>query len=509
MADLGLQEFALYGDSMSRGRLHQAAAPLHDRAWRTGARPAFNALPGRSDFGLLEDLDAAIAVLVHTEGDLRLEQASRGFLEMMGLSRAAAIGRRVEDILLTELQLLLTQAVRQALVSEAAAKFTTTMRVGRGGKARVAFAAKALSDRVVSLEAQRLEEAPRVDDRRTAALFDQLSTVNGGMIYVYDLKGPLKLDLSSLLGYPPGHPLNRGEALQGLLHPEDVPLALAHRRALTDLPDGAFATVACRMKHIDGGWRWIEARERICARTRKGFARRILGFASDVSERRRLADSLALASKALLTAEAQERQRIARELHDSTAQHLVAIDLTLARLERRSGDNKDHADIARDIRLSLIAAHREVRTFSYLLHPPDLERLGFETTLRRFLDGFGLRTGLKIKLTVEGARLALGQVGELALFRVAQEALMNVHKHAKAKMADIRLLYAPVNVVLEVRDDGVGLTAAQIESLLAEQTGGVGISGMHARMEQIGGRLDLLPATKGLLVRAALLVEAH
>jgi signal transduction histidine kinase len=257
------------------------------------------------------------------------------------------------------------------------------------------------------------------------------------------------------------------------------------------------------MRHIDGGWRWVEARERVFGRSRDGGVRRILGFASDVTDRHRLLESLAATSRALLTAEAQERRRIARELHDSVAQHLVAIDLTLSRLERRRrSDDMDQSDLVLDIRDALSAAHREVRTFSYLLHPPDLERLGLETTLRKFLEGFGQRSGLDVNLTVTGVTPVIEPVVELALFRVAQEALMNVHKHAGSNMVDIDLRFEPSSVMLEVRDDGVGLQSSEIVRLMSEDSGGVGIAAMKARMSQIGGAVELLPLRKGLLVRA-------
>ena len=262
--------------------------------------------------------------------------------------------------------------------------------------------------------------------------------------------------------------------------------------------------MVCQMRHIDGDWRWIEARERIVSRDSEGAAQRILGYATDVSEKHRLLESLAAASKALLMSESHERKRIARELHDSMAQHLVAIDLMLLRLDRKPDADSVQHSVILEIREALKAAHAEVRTLSYLLHPPDMERLGFEVSLRKFLHGFGLRTGLDVRFIMEGEVRRIAADGELALFRVAQEALMNVHTHAEAKVVDVKLVYTPHGVTLEIGDDGVGLNRDQIEALVTQKWGGVGVAGMTARVEQLDGQLEICARPRGLLVRARL-----
>ncbi len=356
------------------------------------------------------------------------------------------------------------------------------------------------------------DDAPVMLDSRREALFRQLALINGGALYVYDITEPRRFDqstlppyLADLLGYPEDHPKAVGPgAMFRLFHPHDRPLIARHLRAAAKLSDGDFATFHWRMRHVDGSWRWLEARERVFSRNRAGQVRRLLGFASDISERRRLSDSLAGATGALLLAEAHERRRIGRELHDSTTQHLVAIDLTMSRLEQRIGDDPTDRAIVQDIRAALTAAHREIRTFSYLLHPPNLERVGLEAALNQFLEGFQRRTGLRVRFQVQGPPRALGQHGELGLFRLAQEALTNVHRHAHAREVDIRLIHRATETVLEVGDDGVGLSPAEIAPLLSGHAAGVGVASMKARIEDLGGALEILPQLKGLLVRAAM-----
>ncbi len=339
-----------------------------------------------------------------------------------------------------------------------------------------------------------------------------MSLVNGGIAYTYDVAGlrrpsraPVLVDLAKLLGYPLERPELAGAgALRRLVHPEDWRRLVAHWHTVFDLPDGADTSIVCRMKHASGDWRWVKGREQVFSRTRAGEARRVLGFAADVSEGRRIEDSLAGATSDLLAAEARERRRIARELHDSTTQHLVAIDLTMSRLKQRLGDDPVDQAIVADIRAALAAAHREIRTFSYLLHPPQLERVGLEAALNQFLEGFQRRTHLRVAFQAEGPPRVLGQLTELALFRVAQEALLNVHKHAKASSVDIRLTNRAFETILEIRDDGVGMPQAEIAAMLASPTHGVGITSMKARIADLGGTLALVAQPNGLLVRAVM-----
>jgi signal transduction histidine kinase len=336
---------------------------------------------------------------------------------------------------------------------------------------------------------------------RREALFDQVNVIQDGIAYAYAPGAPGGCGLPALLGRAPAEGRWDEAALRALVHPEDMTRALAHREKVLKALDGVFVSAVVRMRHSDGRWRWIELREQVAERGPDGAPKRIQGLASDGSDLQRLGESLRLASKALLTAEAHERQRIARELHDSMAQHLVAIDLTVSRLERDAG-GRLAPQVMADLRATVAAAQREVRTYSYLLHPPELERLGLEETLRKFLGGFGARTGLKVLLKVEDDLPPVGSLAELMLFRVAQEALMNVHRHAGASLVEISLTKTAEGVMLEVGDDGVGLQASDLQLLMAEGSGGVGMAAMRARMRQVAGRLEILPSAEGLRIRA-------
>jgi two-component system NarL family sensor kinase len=120
--------------------------------------------------------------------------------------------------------------------------------------------------------------------------------------------------------------------------------------------------------------------------------------------------------------------------------------------------------------------------------------------LRRFVEGFGRRSELSIEMEVGGGPQPISAEIELAFFRVAQEAIMNVHRHSEAAHATVRLLRTPLMLVLEVEDDGVGLPDdAELVNIKGD---GVGIPGMQARMAQMGGSLELRRLPRGLCVRA-------
>ena len=452
-----------------------------------------------------------IAVIVRRTTGLKRLLPSKGFLAALELSSEAAKSGRLQDIFSVRGAASVGAAVDRAVQNGRAVKVTVGGRNALGESVRRNFTARpssgATGRRTVLLELDHPADRPPASDQIEAPSFDGLNLVSGGMVYIYDPIRDRNLYLSGergdLLGYAADSPLvaNR-PALRDLFHPDDLDLLDEQQAAVLALADGQVTTLVCRVLHADGGWRWVEARERVLTRGAGGRPSRILGFICDISERRRLLDALAGASKALLHAEQEERRRIARELHDSTAQHLVAIDLTLSRLEREAADRPDALGVLEDIRTSLKAAHREIRTFSYLLHPPDLERAGLAEALRKFLDGFQQRTGLDVTLTVIGARRRLPPLRELALYRIAQEALMNAHKHAGARNVEVRLTLAREDSILEVRDDSAGLTSAQIGQILTEGAGGVGIAGMKARMVELGGALEMIAEKKGLLIRA-------
>jgi len=350
---------------------------------------------------------------------------------------------------------------------------------------------------LVMLDAERRRSSRLPGERGHTLAFDRLARVNEGLIYIYDVQHGRSLymarPLSEMFGLGKGDTLMVEQA-RARVHPDDRLALEAHLLALNTMDDWAVETAAFRMPTPDGGWRWLEVRARALARDRKGLVRRVLGVATDVTERRSMAEALDAAGKALLDAAESERRRVGRELHDSTAQHLVAIDLGLGALQRRLVDmTEDEARIFRDMKASLASAQREIRAFSYLLHPPLLKRRGLLDTTRRFVEGFGRRTTMDIDLRLPSRIGSLPEDVEIVMFRVTQEALMNVFRHAGARHVRVEMIVRKDAAVVEVEDDGVGM---------ANATPGVGITGMRARLAQLGGRLTLNTLLVGTKVRA-------
>ena len=197
---------------------------------------------------------------------------------------------------------------------------------------------------------------------------------------------------------------------------------------------------------------------------------------------------LSAITERLLDLQEEERRKIALELHDSTSQHLVAVQLGLAVLSQ--GRATDQTLV--DMRDELMEAHREIRTLSYLLHPPRLDAERLTATLRLFIGGFERRTGASVDLNLQGEIDQTPHRVQRAVYRVLQEAMANAHKHATAKHISVDLLRDAEGLRLGVTDDGNNPQLVIVP--------GVGIPGMEARIERFGGSLSVTPSSKGTTV---------
>jgi two-component system, NarL family, sensor kinase len=201
----------------------------------------------------------------------------------------------------------------------------------------------------------------------------------------------------------------------------------------------------------------------------------------------------------LLALQEEERQRIARELHDSTAQHLVAAHLGLSGLE---ADRQSPAGrkILAEVEGLLTEALKELRIFTYLLHPPNLAQDGLQATLRDFAEGFAGRTGLVARIRVPEEVDDLPAELQRAVLRVVQEALTNVHRHAGASLVSVNARITSGRLVARIRDNGHGITGALRPDGPIRM--GVGMAGMRARLEQFGGSLRIRTGQGGTRVLA-------
>ncbi len=220
----------------------------------------------------------------------------------------------------------------------------------------------------------------------------------------------------------------------------------------------------------------------------------------DVTERKRAEAERQRLLTELLRSEDEERRRIARELHDSTAQHLAAAKLNLLRLRGGEGSMPPASvPLMDDTRDLLEQSLQELRTFSWWLHPPLLEELGLAEALHDYAGGFARRSLLRVEVNTSKFEGRLPVELEMALFRVAQESLTNVHRHSESSDALIRLERDEHEVRLEVQDSGRGLPPG------AQGKGaGVGLRGMRERLRQFGGQLTIESDSEGTTVLASL-----
>jgi two-component system NarL family sensor kinase len=208
----------------------------------------------------------------------------------------------------------------------------------------------------------------------------------------------------------------------------------------------------------------------------------------------------------LMRAQDDERRRIARMLHETTAQDLAALKMLLARLNRTADRLDDGERSALTESMSLAEqAMTQIRTLSYLLHPPFLDETGLLPALRWYAAGFTERSGITVDLELPESFERLPLDTETALFRIVQESLINIHRHAGSETARIRLRRDAETLVLEIEDRGHGISKALLKHITSRRGGvGVGIAGMSERIEQLGGRLEITSSDHGTTVHVGL-----
>lgn len=210
-------------------------------------------------------------------------------------------------------------------------------------------------------------------------------------------------------------------------------------------------------------------------------------------------------SSRLLRLQDNERRRIARELHDSLGQYLVGLKLNVDMLKRTPSAEQLWLE-AEDLMQRCMA---EVRTLSYLLHPPTMDAAGFASAARWYVEGFGQRSGVNVTLDAPDDLGRLPDAIELTLFRVLQETLTNVHRHSGASAAHVSILQSAAQVVLDVRDNGRGIPEKLLTCFHATGAGmGVGLAGIRERAWELGGELKVESGNGGTLVRITLPIKA-
>jgi signal transduction histidine kinase len=204
--------------------------------------------------------------------------------------------------------------------------------------------------------------------------------------------------------------------------------------------------------------------------------------------------SLRLLTIRLLQLQDEERRKFSRELHDSLGQYLVSAKMNLDLLSRTPSCDPLLADAIR----SLDQAIAETRTISHLLHPPLLDEVGFVSAAKWYIDGFAQRSGIEVIFDMPAEPPRLPQQVNIVLFRILQESLTNIHRHAVTDKADIRLTYLPERVSLTVRDYGKGIAPELLRTFVTKGINvGVGLAGMRERARELGGEIKISSTSSG------------
>ncbi|MGC1485387.1 MAG: PAS domain S-box protein [Candidatus Acidiferrum sp.] len=204
----------------------------------------------------------------------------------------------------------------------------------------------------------------------------------------------------------------------------------------------------------------------------------------------RQSEQLRELSKRLLQTQDDERRRIARELHDSAGQIVTALSMNLGNIAQHARQNPLLGKAVEESGELVQQLSKEIRTMSYLLHPPLLDENGLSEAIRWYMQGLTERSGLNIELNISENFGRLPAEIEVAVFRIVQECLTNIHRHSGSKTAAIRLSRTAESIVLQIQDEGIGIAAEKLAGIQSQRSG-VGITGMRERVRHFRGALDI------------------
>jgi PAS domain S-box-containing protein len=313
-------------------------------------------------------------------------------------------------------------------------------------------------------------------------------------------------ELYRILGIDPGETKLTREIFAQSIHPEDQSRYDSEINAA--FQEKRNWEMDYRIVLMDGSLKYIQGIGRPVFAS-SGELLEFVGTTVDITDRKHAEEELRRLSGQLLRLQDEERRKIASDLHDSTGQDLVALATTLGQLRHSIPSSARRSrKLFSMCRALAERSIREIRTLSYLLHPPLLDEAGLVEALRHFTAGFAERTGIEVDLQVAPHFGRLTPEMELGLFRMVQECLTNIQRHSGSFTAKIRVDRNPDKITLQVSDAGRGISASkQVQNGTIPKPVGVGIPSMQERAMQIGGRLEIDSSTNGTTVRITIPVE--
>jgi PAS domain S-box-containing protein len=289
---------------------------------------------------------------------------------------------------------------------------------------------------------------------------------------------------------PTDGPLNWRQ-FANYLHPDDAHQFSSAVKAARQ--GGGPLHIVTNFTRADGVHRWIQIDGKFHAAS---DGSRLIGVVADITERKLLEQRTRNLSRSLVTIQEEERQTIAQELHDSTVQHFVAASLMLMPLRGRGPLADAQARQWDEVERYLQEGLRELRSFSYLMHPPALQSTKLAATMRRYVEGYAQRTGINVDLRANAKADALPFELQRAVLRIVQEGLANIHRHAAATHAAIQLRFFRGRLHVTIKDNGRGLGPAPKAAFKF----GRGLAGIDARARYHDGKLRIQGSAHGTVL---------
>jgi PAS domain S-box-containing protein len=350
-------------------------------------------------------------------------------------------------------------------------------------------------------ERKRAQEALRESEARFRAIFEN-AAIGIALVDVHGHPVESNPALQKMVGYDKFELADM--AFTEFTHPDD---ARADWDLFIELVEGKHDHYQMEKRFLrrDGQVVWGQLSVSL-VRNEKGEFKYCVGMVEDISERKRAEESMRRLSGRLLRLQDEERRRIARQLHETVGQSLAGLAINLTVVKDSAADLSPRASACLSESLELAEqCSREIRTLSYLLHPPLVDEAGLDPALRWYTAGFAQRSGIEVHVDVSPGFGRLPSEFELTLYRIVQEALTNIHRHSGSKTARISLERRPNEIVLTVEDEGRGFSSAALGIAGPESADiGVGIPGMRERLRQLGGRLHIQSSSRGTTLTAIL-----
>jgi PAS domain S-box-containing protein len=495
----------------------------------------------RSDDGVFmadkatEEMRSRLAAIVESSDDAIIAKDLNGIItnwnssaeRIFGYTEDEVLGKPITIIIPPELEAQEADILRRLRSGERIEHFETVRLTKTGTRVLVSLTVSPVRDssgRIVGASKiardvtriRQIEQALRDSEQRMRFC---LEAANIGT-WDWDIEsGSVRWseNMERIHGQLPGSFGGNVEAfLEGVCNEDRERVSDAVQRALEG--DGKYH-VEYRQVRANGSFGWMEAYGQVIYDS-SNHPKSIMGVCRDINERKcseealrdaraqlearvkdrtseldQAQERLRMLSARLLQMQDDERRRIARELHDTAGQILVALNLNLVPVEQALQNTK--SELVRQVTESLRLIEelsRDLRTMSHLLHPPLLDEAGLQSAVRWFVEGFAERSKIEVDLQLEPGLGRLPAELETAMFRIVQECLTNIHRHSGSSSASIVITRDTHSVTIEIRDRGKGMSMPI--------RAGVGIQGMGERVRQLGGQLEIESGSGGTSVTA-------